>query len=496
MKIPLRRRRSAHTWVALAWDPHELLAAVARPTANGIELLEAYDVTLDKDVTLSHACRELAERLRAAQWTSYRFLLGVPRSLVEIISLDLPPATAAQLPALVRNEVYRQIGDLPDDTPIDYFIPENDRTAADGQSTIQLEAGALRPDTSAVIKSISDALGKQPDSIVVRSLAIASLFRRQVKVRPQHTVLLNLMRSNADLSVLDGDRIMFTRSIHLTPLPDGNVDIHHLADEVRMSLFVAPQVETSSEEPQPPEHVYIFADVQSDSQFVEQLADELQLAVTLLNPLAGTKLNASMDTELAKRLTPLIGILCDAQKQEAPLDFANPKEAPPPPRVGRKIAAYAVAIGTVLGIVGYQLRHDVVIAQQAADAVDEDVAMQQQLLKKVRTKTDVLDAVQRWEASQINWLDELRYVSQQLPAAEDAVVQRISLAPSGNGRGVISMSVKVKNQSLIAPLEDGLRDEQHSVSSQRISQSSGGDDLSCQFETSVLITPKPVSTPE
>jgi hypothetical protein len=90
---------------------------------------------------------------------------------------------------------------------------------------------------------------------------------------------------------------------------------------------------------------------------------------------------------------------------------------------------------------------------------------------------------------EINWLDLLRRLSEQFPASDQAVVQRISMAPSTGGRGVVSMSVRVQDPAIIAELEQRLRDDTHQVSSQRISQSDPNQDFSTQFETSLVITP-------
>jgi hypothetical protein len=341
-----------------------------------------------------------------------------------------------------------------------------------------------------VIKSISDALGHQPVSMVIRSLAIASLFRRQVKKLPDYSVLLNLMKSSADVSVLDRDRITFTRSIHLTPREDGSVDVGHLADEIRLTLVVAPRPEMADgESDREIEHVYMFADLNGDSHFVEQLADELQLTVSLLDPLVGVELPRGDRPERTHRFAALIGIVWDHLGTGAPLDFANPKQPPRAPRVRQKTIVYGTAVLLITGFVGTLLKNDVDQAQQRAEVLANEVALQQQLLKKIRSKTSVLDSVENWERAQVNWLEELRTLSDRFPAADQAVVQRMTMAPSSGTRGLISMSVRVRDPALIADLENSLRDPVHQVSSQRISQSGGGNEFACQFETSVIVTP-------
>jgi hypothetical protein len=51
------------------------------------------------------------------------------------------------------------------------------------------------------------------------------------------------------------------------------------------------------------------------------------------------------------------------------------------------------------------------------------------------------------------------------------------------------MSLKVKEPSVLAKMEELLRDARHQISSQRISQGEGDEDYPCQFEASMLVKP-------
>ena len=83
------------------------------------------------------------------------------------------------------------------------------------------------------------------------------------------------------------------------------------------------------------------------SRFVEQLADELQLTVSLLDPLSGIDVPAGRRPEQIHRYAALIGMIRDYVDGTTTLDLANPKQPPPSPRVGRKIAAVCDAAALV-----------------------------------------------------------------------------------------------------------------------------------------------------
>jgi hypothetical protein len=263
-----------------------------------------------------------------------------------------------------------------------------------------------------------------------------------------------------------------------------------LADEIRRTLFVAPR---TTAEPAGDngdvQNVYMFADLNRNSRFVEQLADDLQLTVSLLDPLAGIELPEDGRPEGTHRFASLIGMIWDFVEQSVMLDLANPKQAPPRPRIGRRITIYAAAALAALALVAAVLHRDIRALKDQAETMAADVKNNRLLLKKLQSKTVVLDAVQRWEQSEINWLDELRRLSDRFPPADQAVVQRISMAPTASSRGLISMSVRVQDPSIVARLEEQLRDATHQVSSQRISQSDPNERFSTQFETRLVITP-------
>jgi hypothetical protein len=140
-------------------------------------------------------------------------------------------------------------------------------------------------------------------------------------------------------------------------------------------------------------------------------------------------------------------------------------------------------------VVAGALKHDLDAANQAVDERAADVASSRKLLKKLASKTAVIEAVERWKSNEINWLEELRRLSEHFPPADQAVVQRMSMAPTSGSRGLLSMGVRVRDPAIIAEVEKNVRDEAHQVSSQRISQSGNLDDFSCQFETTAVITP-------
>lgn len=483
MKRP-SRLRAARQIVAVAWDQQELLAVIASRLRGGFELLDTIAISLvDKD--FPQASAELAAELKSRKVGTCDLLLGLPRSQVDILTLELPPAQAHELPELVRNEVTRQASDLPEDTIVDFQV------LSEGEGPTRVEAAVLRPESMLSVQQVADAIGVKPRQIVIRSLAIASLFRRQVKKVPNQAVLLNLMAASADISVLTHGQIRFTRSVHFQSDEESTLDVTHLADEVRRTMFVAPrnEAEIAEEDESPVRNVYMFADLDRRTELVGNLASDLDMSVSLLDPLNHIEVRRGRRPKGSQHYAAPVGMIWDFIEEVACLDFANPKQPPPPARPGRKIAAYAIASVVALGIVGVTLKSDLDEMRDQAASLSDEVKGQKQILEKLQSKTIVIDAVSRWEQSDVPWLSELRNLSEQFPTAEEAVVQRMTMAPSAGNRGLISMTVRVREPEIVATLENQIRDDRHQVSSQRISQSSAEEGLAVQFETRVVVTP-------
>ena len=92
----------------------------------------------------SSAAAQLAEQLKQQQLTSFQLLVGLPRSQVDMLTLQLPPATATELPEMVRNEVTRQLSDLPEDSPIDFCLVRRSNAKARRRSLRRQHCAAKR----------------------------------------------------------------------------------------------------------------------------------------------------------------------------------------------------------------------------------------------------------------------------------------------------------------------------------------------------------------
>ena len=114
-------KRGNRYLVALSWDQGQLNALVASANRDELKLIDAITIDLDGSESAREMGAKLAEQFQTNKVSSYKLLVGVPRSQVELCEMTLPPAAPTELPEMVRNEVMRQVSDLPEDALIDYM---------------------------------------------------------------------------------------------------------------------------------------------------------------------------------------------------------------------------------------------------------------------------------------------------------------------------------------------------------------------------------------
>ena len=468
--------------VALSWDQGQLNALVASANRDELKLIDAITIDLDGTESAREMGAKLAEQFQKNKVSSYKLLVGVPRSQVELCEMTLPPAAPTELPEMVRNEVMRQVSDLPEDALIDYM------TTTAEESVMRVEAAVLRPETNDFIQELAKGLDNKPSQIVLRPLAVASLFDRLTGEDHSKSLLLNWVDPDVDLSILENGQVQFSRTVRLSNSSQSNDRVEKLFDEVRRTLAVAP-VDASDESDV--QHVYLFGDANRMQRISERLAEQLKLPVSLLDPLVGIQLSRNVDLIEVYRYTALIGILRDFAESSPPIDFVNPNRPPEPTRYGRKVALYGTVAAVALWLIVWQLGSELSLAQSEYDEVANELERQTQLLEKISSRSGTVDAIERWQNEEINWLAELQELSERFPDPGKAVVQRMSMSDSNNGIGVISMSVRRNDAAQIASLESELRDEFHDVVSRRISQAAEGSQFPFQFEAMVTVKPRP-----
>ena len=466
--------------MAVSWDQQQLVYVVAQAAGSKISIQAARSISRSTDDEDPASVAELLQKeLEHHHIKRAKILVGLARSQVEMLDLTLPPATDEELPELVRNQTFQQLPDVTDDSVIDFVMLDDD------PSQPRKVAAAVAP--AELLKHIQQqcaVAGQRPTCVTLRPLSAASLCCRIV-VGPAmgKCLLVSRLDREADFSIIAQRRVIFSRTIRLAAEASEEAFAQQLVSEINRSLLVAPQ---TSDAEGPVEHVYMLGVFPEREETLQKLSDELQLPVSLLNPLEGVEFQSGTIPDDVQHLAGLLGMIRDHVDGHHAIDFVNPRRPPPPPNYRRKIAMYGAVAAVLVATVFHHFldqRHQAEAEVQRLAGKVKDVEL---VLEATNKKKAIVDEIGRWQASDVNWLDELRDLSTRFPAGRDAVVQRLSALPSSSG-GIIDLQVHVRDPSVMTRMENQLRDQYHQVRVKGVLQRSEEDAFRWQSDVTVYV---------
>jgi hypothetical protein len=222
----------------------------------------------------------------------------------------------------------------------------------------------------------------------------------------------------------------------------------------------------------------------------EQLTKGLEMPVRLFDPLKGLTVKAETADE---QYTALFGAIQQAvRKEPMQIDFCNPKKRAEDTGKRNLVTGIAgVVMCLVLGVFGYAY-----LSRTTLERDVEDLKTQFEGLKRtsgaVVEQKKQLDAIDAWLANNVNWFEELGWLSQNTLPGRDMMIRDLSFT-SANGGSIRFLSL-LREQSLLASMEESLRDDKHSPGTGERKQSTHVTQY--RFECNVNITLPKEETPK
>jgi Tfp pilus assembly PilM family ATPase len=450
--------------LALEWDAKEARAVIARTRGASVAIEQALTIPLperEAGASATHDAeigRVLAKALAEHGIARSDTLVAVGRSSIELKFLSTPPAPPEELPDMVRFQAMRQFTSLGDDWPLD-FVPLEPN--ADGGSNVL--AAAISPELVEQIRQTTSAAGVHLQRLVLRPFAAASLLRGEA-ADGKCRMVVDLLKDDADLTVLIGPQVIFPRTVRLPPGAEPEILARVLLGEGRRTMIAA-QNQLGGRRV---EEVVIFGDGLHHSAVKQLLEKELSLPVTLIDPFDRIEW---ADPARAKRpeypgtFAPLLGMLLDeAANQPHALDFLHPRKRPQKANRNRTYAIVGGAAAAVLlfgfGFVQWQLWS----LDKQIRTLGQQRAQQEKTAKaSVKPREDVA-AVERFLKSDVTWLEELRTLSEQSPPAESLQVNVFNAQFDQKlGGGKITLEGVADKPETISQLETAVRDESRKI---------------------------------
>jgi len=469
--------------LAIDWDRREAraLALVSGPT--GITVTGAWTVPLATAEPAGLSGQQIGARLAAKmgkQLTGkFTTLVGVGRDNVQMQLLSLPPAPTEELPDLVRFQADREFTALGDDAALD-FIP----ISGDAQTPNQVLAIALTGEGLTEARGLCEALGVEPNRIPLRPCAAAALVLRAGVIGADEVVLIvNPLIDEADLTAQWGDKVVLMRTVRL---PDPTQDLARqraLSGEIRRTMAAVRQQLVDRNV----DHIIVCGDSTVNG---SGLADELETPISVFDPIAhgpSSLTRQGVPAESLSRFAAVLGMaLNEADRRPPVIDFANVRRPAEVKRFTRTHILAAVAAAAVVLWLASTLWRQLSMPSRELAELNQQIQKLQAEAELYKDVTAQVAAIERWLATDVNWLDELEQFARRVrpkalsekdfPAEDDVVVTQLILtkppAEIAYG-GRLLVNAVAKSDAALRQLEQRLAAGPHRVVPGRVQRDMG-----------------------
>ena len=461
--------------LSIDWDRHEVRGVLISAGATGTSVAGAWAASLTTVDPAGLSGKQIGTRLAAAVAGQISgkvtTLVGVGRDHVQIKLLSLPPAPPEELPDLVRFQAEREFTALGTDAALD-FVP----ISGDVETPNQVLALALSPAGMTEAREVCEALSVEPDRIGVRGCAAAAFATRASGITANEVALIvNPLADEADLVVQADDVVILLRTVRLPDTSQTEARQRALVGEIRRTIAAVRQQLTDRQV----DKVIVCGNEASIGRS-SSLSEDLQVAVTLIDPVAQNSAGLAskgVPPESLGRFAAVLGMALNEMERRAPMvDFANVRKRVEVRRFSRvHILAAGVAAAAVLWFGAHLWQQISEPTQKLAELQNKirDVEQQADTYKDVTAQAAI---VERWTATDVNWLDELEKTAKRVrpkplaakdfPVANDTVLTQLRIfRPTGvdAAGGRIDLQGVAKNSAAVKDLEDRLGDDKHRV---------------------------------
>ena len=513
MKMPLRTN-----WLlAVQWDYDSLqYILVKRASKNEITLVSAR--SLEHTNESDYIAELLKSEMEKHGVRKPDVLVTLPRSMADLIPMELPPSTDEELANLVPLQAMQYV-DLGNESMLDYLPLDSHSTTEEvnrpaeevgegpDQNRISRRVLAIHPQRVA-IESIRDTLQAADLSRIVRiafrPLSSLALVRRLLSMSDKpsaqdckkRSLFITLQDQHADLLLMAGQRLVQNRSIRLPQRADP-MFTETVVAEINRTALVAPTAyeprnNDVADEESSISQILAFGgtDEQEHWRAIEQL---VEVPVQLINPLECLSPSSPVAVRQSGHFAPLVGVLLEHtsnRTSDVTINFLAPRRPVTPPSILRRFGIYALAAAALLTMGGYLLYDQRATAETQILQLEDQLRQEERIGDKLQRRQRIALAVKQWQSDDVNCLDELLDLSERFPGPRDAYIQRLAIAPARGGKSLV-LQVRARDQQLVKEFESRLRDAYHHVVTKPVSESASDEDFPWQFDATILVAPRP-----
>jgi len=418
--------------IALEWSSSEARIAVAGARGGPGAIAEVIVVPLgavpEGEGQAAELGRQIGEVLHQRGLGRAETLVGIGRSCAELRQLSLPPAPDDELPDLVRMQATREFNTVDDDWPLD-FVPQK----AEPNQPRTVLAAVIEPALRRQAEQVCQAAGLRLLRIELRPFAAASCLHRQNPAQPgQARLLVDLVGDEAELTVMDGDEVVFLRAARLPgdPLVSSDAAVS-LMGELRRTLAAAQNQLGASRS----ESIVLCGAEKPYAALADAIRRALPLPVDLFDvfslPEIAEEARRAGDSN---RMAALFGMVLDELDHRRPaLAFLHPRQRPAPPDRRRRYVAAGLAVALLAVLyAGYTWWASSRLAEESRRLAIESRSLDPPLAVAEKTFLAVGE-ISKWADGEVVWLDKLHTLASKLPQAKDVMLTQV-IAAGGASR--------------------------------------------------------------
>ncbi len=475
-------------YLALSWNASEANGVVASPGGNRLLVEQVFTIPLaggpsPGDAGEGSFSNRLAAELKSRRLGRIDTVVALGRESVELRPLALPAAPDEELPDLARFQALRQFSNLEEHWPLDYLpLSVPDDTAR------HVLAAAVRPELVQEVQHVCEAAGLKLTRLVLRPCATVSLVARCLGERNAGArLVVNLEADETDLAVMIDSHVTFLRQARLPA--DPLADVEHAASlvaELRRTMAAAQNQPGN----RPVDSIVLLGSGDRYTRLAARISEGWSLAVDVVDPFEAIDWSSRAAAEQQgsiRTLAPLVGAAWDEAASAAPtFDFLHPRRRPAPPSRRNTYALAGLAAGLlVLAVMaaswirGDRMHSEILYLQRNSKALDKNFEQAEKSEKEAAE-------IDQWVAGGVNWLDELRWLSDRFPTAEDAMLTQVKFVVN-SGRGEITLDGVASDVDSVAELDRGLHDDRHRLAGKSKSETDARRPYGMQFRSSVRI---------
>ena len=445
--------------VAIEFDERQIFLAAMHTVSRRTQLKSL--TCLQHEGTEDAATIALTAEVAKAGLAKSDAVVVVCRSDVELRLLDVPPAPANELPAMVKFVAKNEFASLNDNWVLDFV-----RLSGDANEPGKVLAAGLSPEVKTRIEKTVEASGLRLKQIAFRPLAVANYLASQL-AGDEMRVLIELRNRSANISLFNGHSMLATRTIRLI----GDDLATTFAREVKRTVGIAHVAADKLTE------ILLLGEKETVTPLGVSLSKAFSKPHRVIDPGAdrthGQELRAA---DKNHRYVPLIGTFAYQRAQAIPsMDFLNPRKV----EIQKTdysmwyLGAGVIAAGLLLlFIYGYWQ-----LSRQA-----NDIAKREERLRKItnlnngETERPAVDATMKkvkqiddWVTDGINWQDTLLEYSEHALTADDTVVDKLIVSQKGSIQ--LKVTARIKNEQTEGKLIQELQKEPEFITTQKGSKS-------------------------